>query len=298
MRHVLLRLITRVAGKLVRRSVPWRDFLCGEVEQDGRTERVLHALTEARLVVAHAEAVAGAAADRAVEPAHEELISGWPRLGGWTHEAGLAFGLRREVDDASARWSPRREASLLWGAGPRLLELRALLAEPRHGLNARELAFGRASVRRRRRQLATAGTSVSLALGAIIVAAVVALVQRNLARERLQAGYQSIGGVLAVIDEQLEELPGAREAKLALVEETSKLVAALVPEPERDATARRFALSARVRRAGDAFERGQVERALGEYDAAVATAQALEPTAAPSAWPTIAMTYQRWRRGI
>lgn len=293
MRHVLLRLITQVAGKLVRRSVPWQDFLSGAREQDERVERVLHMLIDARLLVVHTETGGTNVGVRVVEPAHEELISGWPRLGGWTHESAQAFALRRELDDAAARWSPRREGGLLWGAGARLLALRALLAEPLHGLNARELAFGHASRRRRRRQLATLVTSASLALGTIVVAAVIALVQRNIARDRLQAGYESVSGVLGVIDQQLEDLPGTREAKLALVEEASELVTALVPDPERDPTARRFALSTQVRRAGDAFERNEVERALREYDAAVVVADALEPTADPSAWPTIIMTYVR-----
>ncbi|MCB0551867.1 MAG: hypothetical protein KDD19_30155, partial [Phaeodactylibacter sp.] len=96
-------------------------------------------------------------------PAHDALVRAWGRLWEWVKATGeeklsLQNKLSQAVKDYHqlAGTSPKKARNLLWNNNPRLDLLKAELQDRGHGLNAREEAFVRASVQRRkarRRQL-------------------------------------------------------------------------------------------------------------------------------------------------
>ncbi len=80
------------------------------------SEKVLRALTEARLVVVGKVADESGTGDETVEVAHEALIRDWPRLQGWLEESRDALRYERRLADKAAEWessSPKRHPDRL-----------------------------------------------------------------------------------------------------------------------------------------------------------------------------------------
>jgi hypothetical protein len=295
-RNVLVRMVTTIGARLARRRVRRDDFDTGITDEDARIDNVIRGLVAARLVVTTTEVHDGATVDL-VEPAHDELILGWPRIGTWLEARPLLLDVGRELEAAAATWDRRdRSPTMLWHGDVRLAELRRLLAEPGHGLNRVERAFAEASVRRRRRRIATAAATVSGVIVALATIAGVALWQRSIAEDRLDAGYQGVRGMFDVIDEQLEPIAGAQEARSALLLAAGRLLQEIAPEPaEDDIVARAQYLSTRTRTAIDHIERGQVEGRQELQDAAEAAA-ALAGANVPQVLSTVRFAFER--RGI
>lgn len=142
---------------------------------DDDDEPVLGRLLAARLVVERV--------DRGeVELAHEALVGAWDRLGRWLLEAREDVHLRAQVDQAADLWAARGEpAAELWRGEALRDALRG------HGYSERArrfLAAGQAAEARHRtrRRLLITGTSVALALTALVSTGA-ALSFRGLQRE-------------------------------------------------------------------------------------------------------------------
>ena len=146
LRHVMLRMVTRDAGELVRRRVP-RSELTYPGDENKRATAVLKKLQEARLVVTDKAVVSGKmAGQRAgmgretasfVEPAHDALIRSWKRLGDWVkredqREDDIAF--QRRLTGSAKTWYTERyetphifkDSRSIW-SGIRLVVERAMV---------------------------------------------------------------------------------------------------------------------------------------------------------------------------
>ncbi|EPX63244.1 High-affnity carbon uptake protein Hat/HatR [Cystobacter fuscus DSM 2262] len=185
--NVLLRMVSPEGGELARRRVPRAELEYPLPEENSRVQRVLHTLETCRLVVASDEE------GPCVEPAHDALLSSWPRLHDWARHAQRELLLLRRVSHAAAEWHRHHQShDFLWadarldqlglppglprGAG-RLL---ALPVVPPGGtstelldFNAAESGFLHASARRRR-ALRTLRSTLVLTVATLLVTLTVA----------------------------------------------------------------------------------------------------------------------------
>jgi len=181
-RRTLLRLIEPGEGTEDTR----RRATLDEVGGDGEVEEVIGALVEARLLTASTEPQT---ATRWIEVSHEALIRGWPRLRAWIDEDRTGLCVHRRITESALEWARcARDEDLLY-RGTRLLEAEEWTARDRTILNDLEREFLDTSAtardrarRRRRRQLSTVAGTILLGALAAVVAALVALDQRNAAR--------------------------------------------------------------------------------------------------------------------
>jgi len=169
-RHVMLRMIALGGDELARRRVFLSELIYPEPEQK-RVNQVLDRFTDARLLVRGTDSE-----NRPfIEPAHDALVRGWPRLLQWKTDAQETLILQRRLTPAAEDWQQQQSAMYLWNADPRLEWLNQLLHAPHHGFNQVEAEFVRRSVRQRRRNtLLRWGivTSTILVLSAITFSAV------------------------------------------------------------------------------------------------------------------------------
>ncbi|MFY0575142.1 hypothetical protein ACN28S_12890 [Cystobacter fuscus] len=191
--NVLLRMVSPEGGELARRRVPRAELEYLLPEENVRVQRVLHTLESCRLVVASDEE------GPCVEPAHDALLSSWPRLHDWARHAQRELLLLRRVSHAAAEWHRHHQShDFLWadarldqlglasdlprGAG----SLLALPVVPPGGasaelldFNAAESGFLHASTRRRR-FLRNLRASLVITVATLLVAlTVAALFQAN-----------------------------------------------------------------------------------------------------------------------
>ena len=188
LRNVLLRMVSPEGGELARRRVSRSELEYPHREENDRVQRALRTLEASRLVVASDDG------GPCVEPAHDALLSAWPRLHDWARHAQRELLLLRRVSHAASEWHRHHHPpDFLW-ADARLdqlgLEPTSLrrtnvpLALPTASpgsqtteplaLNAAESTFLRTSATRRRflrtRRYALALT-VAISLVALTVAA-------------------------------------------------------------------------------------------------------------------------------
>jgi WD40 repeat protein/DNA-binding SARP family transcriptional activator/energy-coupling factor transporter ATP-binding protein EcfA2 len=175
---------------------------------------VLASLTEARLVTVD---------DGAVEVAHEALLREWPRLRDWLEEDRDRVWLRRRLAEHAREWAEReRDAALLYRGAPLAAAL-AWAAEheaelstlEREFLEQSRLASERDAERQRSayRRLRILVVAVAMLLAAAVVAGVLALAQRNSARDSaLVADAQRLGAQALVQDRLDRALLLARQA--------------------------------------------------------------------------------------
>ena len=197
LRNVLLRMVAPEGGELARRRVPRSELEYPHREENARVQRVLRTLEASRLVVASDDG------GPCIEPAHDALLSAWPRLHDWARHAQRELLLLRRVSHAASEWHRHRPtADFLWAdarldqldlapASLRRTDVPLALPTTSHGnqpteplaLNASESGFLRASAERRRFLRARRNT-LALTVAVMLVAlTVAALFQANKATD-------------------------------------------------------------------------------------------------------------------
>jgi DNA-binding SARP family transcriptional activator/WD40 repeat protein len=203
-RPILLRLAgdDQEAGAFVRRRVALDEL---ELEHDPDAARALAVLTESRLLTVDGGAV---------EVAHEALLREWPRLRAWLEEDADGRRLHHHLIGAARAWrdSERDTAELYRGA--RLAAALEWAAEHDTELNELEREFleksqaasEREAERQRRanRRLRTLLAGVGLLLGVAVVAAVMAVSERQDARDAARAEAAQRLGAEALNEDRLD----------------------------------------------------------------------------------------------
>ena len=192
-RTILLRLADAEEAAPVRRRVPISEL---EVERDEEAAAALAVLTESRLVTVD---------EGTVEVAHEALLREWPRLRGWLEEDAEGRRLHQHLIHAAGEWQAsgrdpaelyrgaRLASALDWAAehDPELNELERDFLEESRAASEREAERQRRTNRRLRTLLA----GVGVLLAAAVVAGVIALSERQGARNAATAAdAQRLGG--------------------------------------------------------------------------------------------------------
>ncbi len=174
-------------------------------EQLQDVDEVLRALADARLVII---------GEGTVEVAHEALIRHWPTLRTWLDEDREGRLVHRRMTEAAQEWEATgREPALLY-RGTRLAGASEWAGAHDSELNELEREFVRASgdaelremesTRRRNRRLRILLAGALVALAGAVVAGLLALDQRNAARDTaLTADAQRLGAE-ALTEDQLD----------------------------------------------------------------------------------------------
>ncbi len=109
LRNVLLRMVAPEGGELARRRVPRSELEYPHRKENARVQRALRTLEASRLVVASDDG------GPCVEPAHDALLSAWPRLHDWARHAQRELLLLRRISHAASEWHRhRRTHDFLW----------------------------------------------------------------------------------------------------------------------------------------------------------------------------------------
>jgi WD40 repeat protein/DNA-binding SARP family transcriptional activator len=231
-RAILLRLTDAEEATLVRRRVRLEEL---EIERDEKAAEALAVLTESRLVTVD---------EGTAEVAHEALLSEWPRLRGWLEEDAEGRRLHQHLIHAAGEWQGAgrdpaelyrgaRLASALDWAGdhePELNELeRGFLDESRD-------ASEREAERRRRtnRRLRALLVGVGILLVAAVIAGVIAISERQGARDAATAEAAQRLGAQALTEGRLDHalrLAGAGVALDDTVATRSNLLSTLLRSP-------------------------------------------------------------------
>jgi WD40 repeat protein len=230
-RAILLRLTDADQPAPVRRRVPLEE-LDAERDEDAAA---LATLTESRLVTVD---------EGTVEVAHEALLSQWPRLRAWLEEDAEGRRLHQHLIHAAAEWQEsgrdpaelyrgaRLASALEWASAherePNDLE-RAFLAESR-------AASEREAERQRRtnRRLRTLLAGVGVLLVAAVVAGVIALSERQGARDAATVADARRLAAQALSEERRDQALRLAPAAVALddsVATRSSLLSVLVRGP-------------------------------------------------------------------
>jgi YD repeat-containing protein len=159
-RHVFLRMVVSRDGDWLRRRVKRDELTYADRAENRRVEALLKAFEDARLLVSD---------KNECEPAHDELVRGWPAFSTWRAGFGdAALALLLDLADAARRWVDKKRPGYLWDDDERLPAALRAAREPASWLNARERDFVTASDRRRRRRVyALIVTIAVIMLGAL-----------------------------------------------------------------------------------------------------------------------------------
>ena len=201
-RAILLRLTDAEQPAPVRRRVPLSEL---EAERDEETARALALLTESRLVTVD---------EGSVEVAHEALLREWPRLRGWLEEDAEGRRLHQHLIHAADEWQgsgrepgelyrDARLGSALDWAVSHDPELNAL---EREFLDESRAASEREAERQRRtnRRLTALLAGVGVLLAAAVVAGIIALSERQGARDAAIVADAQRLGAEALGEDQLD----------------------------------------------------------------------------------------------
>ena len=183
-----------------------------EVERDEDAAGALAVLTESRLVTIDEDAV---------EVAHEALLREWPRLRRWLEEDAEGRRLHQHLIHAAAEWhdsehdpaelyrGARLASALDWAAShdPELNELERAFLEESQAASEREAERQRRANRRLRTLLA----GVGVLLAAAVIAGVIALSERQGARDAATAETAQRLGAQALTEERLDRALHARQ---------------------------------------------------------------------------------------
>jgi WD40 repeat protein/class 3 adenylate cyclase len=213
-RRVLLRLTQPGEGTEDTRRRASMTELAGRAEEREAVERVVEALTDARLLTAGTDP---RSREQWVDVSHEALIRGWPRLRGWLEEDRAGLRTHRRLTEATQEWERLdRDPDALYRGG-RLAEASEWAERNPGALNELEEEFLRESAeveerarRGRVRRLRVAAGVLGTGLVVVAVLAVVAFLQKGRAdeQERLARSRE----IAATSLEQLE-----RDPQLALL---------------------------------------------------------------------------------
>jgi WD40 repeat protein/DNA-binding SARP family transcriptional activator/energy-coupling factor transporter ATP-binding protein EcfA2 len=176
--------LMRLAGEGAAGGVERRRVSLAELETDSNEDvaRVVALLTDRRLLTASAGTI---------ELAHEALMREWPRLRDWIDADREGLRIHRGLNAAAREWDElgRDDGALYRGA--RLTEAAEWNAAQQPRLNESERAFMEASEarrvlegRQRRRRIALGFGSLTVALLAISVVAIVSVSQRREAQRQ------------------------------------------------------------------------------------------------------------------
>lgn len=205
LRAMLLRMVSVEGGEIARRTVTHRELQSGSRIEDQRIVRIAELLVEARLLVGVVPPSVSQltwSEDQSLEPAHDYLVKGWPRLVEWIDHDILRLHLIRRLDRAMDE--VQQGSAGLW-ADSRLEEVaRVVLQIPEddragfgarahryfkslfrddwflnaarpHMINAKERIFLASSLRARRRARLTAvAASCAIVVFLVATAAVLA----------------------------------------------------------------------------------------------------------------------------
>ncbi len=231
-RAILLRLTDADQPEPVRRRVPLAEL---ETERDADTAAALAALTESRLVTVD---------DGVAEVAHEALLREWPRLRSWLDEDIEGRRLHQHLIHAAAEWQgaarepaelyrgARLAAALDWAAGhgPALNELERAFLEAGEDAGEREAERQRRTNRRLRALL----VGVAMLLAAAVVAGLLAISERQSARDAARVEAAQRLGAQALNEDRTDQalrLAGAGVALDDSVDTRGNLLSALVNSP-------------------------------------------------------------------
>ena len=201
-RAILLRLADAEEAALVRRRVALSEL---EAERDADAAEALAVLTESRLVTVDEDTV---------EVAHEALLREWPRLRGWLEDDAEGRRLHQHLIHAAAEWQAserdpaelyrgaRLASALDWAAShdPELNELEREFLDESRAASEREAERQRRTNRRLRTLLA----GVGVLLAAALVAGVIALSERQGARDAATAETAQRLGAQALTEDRLD----------------------------------------------------------------------------------------------
>lgn len=150
LRFLMLRLLTLEGGERARRRVLLSELDYGPADpQTAQTRLVREQLQRERLLVSDTDA----AGLPYVEPAHDQLILGWPRLSRYITEEQGTLPLQRRLTQAARDWElSERDERRLWSADPRLSQVVELRQQRAERFNAVERAFIEQSAAQQRRQ--------------------------------------------------------------------------------------------------------------------------------------------------
>ena len=201
-RAILLRLADAEETALVRRRVPLQEL---EVERDRQAAGALAVLTESRLVTVD---------QGTAEVAHEALLREWPRLRGWLEEDAEGRRLHQHLIHAAAEWQESGRAPAELYRGARLSSALEWAAEHDPDLNELERGFldaGRAASereaerqRRANRRLTALLAGVGALLAVAVVAGVIAISERQGAREAATIADAERLGAEALTEDRLD----------------------------------------------------------------------------------------------
>lgn len=162
--------------------------------RDAATERLLHALVDARLFTSEL-------LDHrpAVQAAHDALWTAWPRAQEWIASNRQLLRARARLTQLAARWQAEdRRADFLIPRGAALHEAQHVFAAMPERLDEAEVAIVQASQRRerrreRRRQLSFAAVTV---LALVAAAAAASAWRSKSVAERERAGAEGLAGYM------------------------------------------------------------------------------------------------------
>ena len=99
LRNVLLRMASPEGGELTRRRVRRSELEFSHPQENARVQRALRTLEASRLIVASDDG------GPCVEPAHDALLTAWPRLHDWVRQAQRELLLLRRISHAASEWT-------------------------------------------------------------------------------------------------------------------------------------------------------------------------------------------------
>jgi hypothetical protein len=179
------------------RAVLSRGELAELFDDRRAADRLLHALTEARLLVV--QSIGDDEGDARVEIVHESLITQWGKLQRWLEEGHEDAAMLAQLRDAARQWESRgRPTGLLW-TGDAVDEARlwrrrsqAALTRQEEDFLAAAFRFADRATRRRRILLAVAGVILTLVtVGAIVAALSIQEASERAQREAKRAKQQA-----------------------------------------------------------------------------------------------------------
>ena len=197
-REVFLRLADDGPDAPVRRRVPLTQF---------PDEAVVERLAEARLVTVR---------DGAVELAHEALLTHWPRLRDWLEADATGRRIHRALADQTEKWEAGgRESADLYRGARLAAAVEWAETDPGRTSDGEQafLAASRRAAQRSVRRLRTVAVGLAALLALVVVAGVVAFLQRQSARREARVALAARLGAQAVAEPRLDRaLLLAREA--------------------------------------------------------------------------------------
>lgn len=246
MRRLLLRMV--VPGESARRPVPEAELQFADAAEDARVRSVCARLVDARLAASGKDALGRGY----IEPAHDKLVTGWPRLQAFIDAERDTMMLMHALGQAAAQWAAGGRASgLLWDDDPRRPQALALRRGEPARFNRVEQEFVDRSHQRRTRFWISVASAVGGAIVGLSVVAAIALVQRGEAiAAQAEAELQRRAAVTAQGDAEREaahakdEATRARDqARMVAIREAARdptIQAVLLREVERPAQTRQW----------------------------------------------------------